>query len=140
MRQPGEPSIEEILESIKRVIAREDRGVAQGGGRQPGDILPEPDDGETSEGDPVGTSPAPALAPLIAEHASISMRASLETLANVASKAGSQSSDIPTGGSAAERLLEELLRPAIAEWLDRNLPGIVERMVAAEIARITRRN
>ena len=31
---------------------------------------------------------------------------------------------------------ELLLRPALAEWLDKNLPALVERMVAAEIARI----
>ena len=28
------------------------------------------------------------------------------------------------------------LRPALAEWLDKNLPAMVEKMVAAEIARI----
>ena len=32
--------------------------------------------------------------------------------------------------------LTEALRPALAEWLDKNLPPLVERMVAAEIARI----
>ena len=29
MRQDGEPSVEEILDSIKRVIARDNRGHAQ---------------------------------------------------------------------------------------------------------------
>jgi cell pole-organizing protein PopZ len=29
-----------------------------------------------------------------------------------------------------------LLRPALADWLDKHLPAMVERLVAAEIARI----
>jgi cell pole-organizing protein PopZ len=28
------------------------------------------------------------------------------------------------------------LRPALGEWLEKNLPAIVERLVAAEVARI----
>jgi cell pole-organizing protein PopZ len=30
----------------------------------------------------------------------------------------------------------DLLKPALREWLDQNLPAMVERMVAAEIAKI----
>ena len=37
---------------------------------------------------------------------------------------------------AALCLCLQPLRPALAEWLDKNLPPLVERMVAAEIARI----
>ncbi len=29
-----------------------------------------------------------------------------------------------------------MLRPVLADWLDKNLPPMVERMVAAEISRI----
>jgi len=29
-----------------------------------------------------------------------------------------------------------MLRPMLAEWLDKNLPGMVEKMVQTEIARI----
>ena len=35
-----------------------------------------------------------------------------------------------------EMLVRDMLRPQLAEWLDRNLPPIVEKLVAAEIARI----
>ncbi|MFX6724745.1 DUF2497 domain-containing protein [Acinetobacter baumannii] len=34
-------------------------------------------------------------------------------------------------------MVRELLRPMLREWLDARLPGIVETMVAREIARIT---
>ncbi|MCB1461735.1 MAG: DUF2497 domain-containing protein [Nitratireductor sp.] len=33
--------------------------------------------------------------------------------------------------------VEALLRPMLREWLDENLPRVVERMVAAEIDRLT---
>ena len=40
------------------------------------------------------------------------------------------------GETSLEGLVRELLRPAIAEWLDKNLPPLVEKLVAVEIARI----
>ena len=38
-----------------------------------------------------------------------------------------------------EDLVKEMLRPMLKDWLDRNLPGIVERYVEREIVRLTRR-
>ena len=35
-------------------------------------------------------------------------------------------------------LTREMLRPMLKTWLDDNLPGIVERLVSAEIERIAR--
>jgi cell pole-organizing protein PopZ len=35
-------------------------------------------------------------------------------------------------------LVEEMLRPMLKGWLDDNLPGIVERLVRAEIERVSR--
>jgi cell pole-organizing protein PopZ len=37
-----------------------------------------------------------------------------------------------------EDLVREMLRPMLKTWLDDNLPGIVERMVRAEIERVSR--
>lgn len=37
-----------------------------------------------------------------------------------------------------EDLVKELLRPMLKEWLDDNLPSMVERMVRQEIERISR--
>ena len=37
-----------------------------------------------------------------------------------------------------EDLIRDLMRPHLKEWLDRNLPSIVERMVRAEIERLAR--
>ncbi|MEH3037326.1 MAG: DUF2497 domain-containing protein [Sphingomonas adhaesiva] len=44
----------------------------------------------------------------------------------------------PDGDGTLEGLVREMLRPMVGEWLDRNLPRLVEQMVAREIAKITR--
>jgi len=41
-------------------------------------------------------------------------------------------------GNTLEDLVRELLKPMLKSWLDENLPPIVERMVAKEIARLAR--
>jgi cell pole-organizing protein PopZ len=47
----------------------------------------------------------------------------------------------PTMGSGKtlEDLVKEMLRPMLKEWLDKNLPPMVERFVEREIVRLTRR-
>jgi cell pole-organizing protein PopZ len=42
-------------------------------------------------------------------------------------------------GRNLEDIVKELLRPMLKEWLDRNLPAMVERFVEREIVRLTRR-
>lgn len=43
----------------------------------------------------------------------------------------------PESDGTLEGLVREMLRPMVATWLDRNLPAIVEQLVAREIAKIT---
>ena len=43
---------------------------------------------------------------------------------------------VRSGETSLEQLPRELLRPALAEWLDQHLPAMVEKLVANEIARI----
>ena len=38
----------------------------------------------------------------------------------------------------ADGLVREMLRPMLKQWLDENLPPIVERLVRAEIQRVAR--
>ena len=42
-------------------------------------------------------------------------------------------------GRNLEDIVKEMLRPMLKEWLDRNLPPMVERYVEREIVRLTRR-
>lgn len=43
-----------------------------------------------------------------------------------------------TPGQTVEGVVRELLKPMLKEWLDRNLPAIVEARVEAELERIAR--
>lgn len=146
MRQAGEPSVEEILESIKKVIARDNRATAaeqrrsrESAGMTPEresqpdpDVLELADLAEIAEAE--DESPQ-AEAPLLDDDARVSMQQSFAALAMLA-EPGAQPQIVRSGETSLEGLARELLRPALAEWLDRNLPPLVERMVAAEIARI----
>ena len=42
------------------------------------------------------------------------------------------------GAEIAQGMAREMLRPMLKAWLDENLPGIVERLVRAEIERVAR--
>ena len=43
-----------------------------------------------------------------------------------------------SGSNTIEGLIRELLKPMMKEWLDANLPKIVEEKVEAEVQRIAR--
>ena len=45
---------------------------------------------------------------------------------------------MPAEGRTLEDVVRELLRPMLKDWLDRNLSGIVETAVQAEVERISR--
>lgn len=44
----------------------------------------------------------------------------------------------PGQPQTVEDLMKEMLRPMLRAWLDQNLPALVERLVKAEIERVTR--
>lgn len=141
MRQAAEPSVEEILESIKKVIARDNRAVpaAETAHLDAAEAADEDDD-EVLDLGTVGEVTAhdedsPAESPLLDSHTTVSMRESLAALAML-SEPGVPPQIVRSGETSLEGLTRELLRPALAEWLEKNLPPLVERMVAAEIARI----
>jgi cell pole-organizing protein PopZ len=46
---------------------------------------------------------------------------------------------VGANGKTIEELVKEMLRPMLKDWLDRNLPAIVERYVEREVVRLTRR-
>jgi len=142
MRQNGEPSVEEILESIKKVIARDSREGAVEARRRLESERDEREDEEVlelgaeaelveDEAEDAGEAESPLVAVEIRE----SMKESLAALAMLA-EPGAQPQIVRSGETSLEGLVREMLRPMLAEWLDKNLPGMVERLVAAEIARI----
>lgn len=154
MQQNGEPSVEEILESIKKVIARDNRESAQSARERRGSTAAAPQmdeaelDDEVLELDETGmieefeefeeeTGQAIAAEPerLTTENAANAMRDSLAALAMIA-EPSRPPQIVRTGETSLEALTRELLKPMLAQWLDANLPEIVERLVKKEIARI----
>ena len=145
MRHEGEPSVEEILESIKKVIARDNREAHQAERRQresAGVAFPAPasadEDGEEvlDLGEElIQSEAAPRRDGLTTESAARSMRDSLAALAMIA-EPGAPPQIVRSGETSLEGLTRDLLRPMLADWLDRHLPEMVERLVKAEIARI----
>ena len=53
--------------------------------------------------------------------------------------AGDPGPAVSATGKTIEELVKEMLRPMLKDWLDRNLPAIVERYVEREVVRLTRR-
>ena len=45
---------------------------------------------------------------------------------------------MPPASQTLDEVVRELLRPLLKDWLDTNLPGIVEKAVKAEVERIAR--
>lgn len=141
MRQASEPSVEEILDSIKKVIARDNRADAAVERREREERGIKASEAE-AEDDVFELDATAELvedhaeeAPLLPENTASSMRESLAALAMLA-EPGVPPQIVRSGETSLEGLTRELLRPALAQWLDKNLPPLVERMVAAEIARI----
>lgn len=146
MRQDGEPSVEEILESIKKVIARDNRETASAERRRRetagiAERPPEPADADEAE-DVLDLAAEDELVEqatkkhgLTTEQAAGAMRESLAALAML-SEPGAQPQIVRSGETSLEGLVRDMLNPMLAQWLERHLPAIVDRMVQAEIARI----
>lgn len=159
-----EPSMEEILSSIRRVIARDES--AREAGAPAAQLFNDSFDERTSAGpdeaDDVleltqmsdsdmarrpASTPSDARASiqptpgpeLISSDSAAASRHSIDALAAVL--AGDRSTVTPavtsSGDVTLNALVEAALRPMLKQWLDTNLPPLVERIVATEIARIT---
>jgi cell pole-organizing protein PopZ len=63
---------------------------------------------------------------------------SRETSAAVGSAFNTLSETVKQHQPSLEDVVRETLRPMLKSWLDENLPRVVERMVQAEIERVTR--
>jgi cell pole-organizing protein PopZ len=132
-----EPTMEEILASIRRIIAEDDGERV----RAP-DAEPEIDD----EDEPLDETGArfEAEPSAVLELSEAAQSAVSEAVQARASESFSALSSMRlrgdgTGPETLEGLVREMLQPMLKGWLDANLPEIVEQMVAREIARITRK-
>ncbi len=134
-----EPSMEEILASIKRVIAEDGRASAQQ--RPPRRVqpvvetVPEPTEPQDvlELSDPVSEENG-----LLSQGATAASRQALATLAALKQGgAAAPAQGAIDGDTPLEAAVKDMLRPILKEWLDQRLPDMVEELVTREIARIT---
>jgi uncharacterized protein len=165
----GEPSMEEILASIRKIISEEPEAEPEKAPPAPAPVqakrAPEPepepardpfDDIEfgDEEEELELTEPAPVPGPDVLE-----LTNSFEPVAEAApedplvsavtAEVASQSlqhltglmvRNYPGSENTLEGLVREMLKPMLKDWLDKHLPDMVEKMVQREIARISGRS
>ena len=140
MQSPGrEPSMEDILASIKKVIAEEkELRTSVRSAQAPEDEQLAEDIGEAEEDvlelDEPLAPPADLGPPLIDDQAAGQSRQALEQLQTVAASVPAAPQINPL-----EDMVREMLRPMLKTWLDEHLPHMVEEHVRREISRITGR-
>ena len=129
----SEPSMDEILSSIKRIIADDDRGRpatkrAKSAAREEEEVLE------------LTTAEENAIAEdrLLDDGKAQNLRHSFSALQTL-SEPGVAPQIVRSGETSLEGLTRELLRPMLKDWLDTHLPPIVEAMVEREITRITKK-
>ncbi|MBH1998341.1 MAG: DUF2497 domain-containing protein [Sphingomonadaceae bacterium] len=164
-----EPSMEEILSSIKRIIAEEGEEAVQAAPRR--GRADAPAKAPIEFGAPVARMATPVVeeilelteavavedlmsAPKPAPKVTATVRpvesdAEAETILSVESEVAARHSlsalssmlVTPKEGedNTLDGLVRTMLKPMLKEWLDARLPALVEDMVAKEIARITAR-
>lgn len=100
------------------------------------------DDLEFAETPPPRPTPAPSYAPvdfdapplppqqpILAQSTVSAVESAFNSLAHTV---------LSSNARTLEDLVKEMLRPMLKSWLDDNLPGLVERIVKAEIERVSR--
>ncbi|MBC9880231.1 DUF2497 domain-containing protein [Bradyrhizobium sp. INPA01-394B] len=100
------------------------------------------DDLEFAEAPPPRPAPAPSYAPvdydapplppqqpILAQSTVSAVESAFNSLAHTV---------LSSNARTLEDLVKEMLRPMLKSWLDDNLPGLVERIVKAEIERVSR--
>ncbi|HWT10259.1 MAG TPA: DUF2497 domain-containing protein [Roseomonas sp.] len=155
----SDQSMEDILASIRRILNEDEAAPAAGAPAAPAPAAAAPAADEPlllteemmvaapDEPAPAPAAPAPApaddapppvaadalLAPAVAAAAAASVG---QLLRAVSSERGAM---VSRGGPTIEDVVREELRPLLKDWLDQHLPGIVERLVRAEIERVAGR-
>ena len=170
-----EPSMEEILASIRRIIADDQaaKPAEIAPSPEPDDVLdlaevaepvvrpravlpepePEPLDFEAidfedtafEEPEPEPAPPAPPQPQPQPVFQAPRPEPALETLVSAATDASVNGAFnllahtvLTQNARTLEDLVKDMLRPMLKSWLDDNLPAVVERLVRAEIERVSR--
>ena len=130
-----EPSMEEILASIKKVIAEDKDARVAEPVAQAEPAVEEDEEEEVLELNDELAPPADLGPPLLDQSAAAVSRSALEHLTTVAATVPALPQANPL-----EEMVREMLRPMLKQWLDEHLPGLVDEHVRREISRITGRS
>lgn len=132
----NEPSMDEILASIKRIIADDDSNrpankstpKSAAVDAEQDEVLELTDTDDNADSGEV----------LLDTNKAQSLRHSFSALKTLA-EPGATPQIVRSGETSLEGLTRDLLRPMLKDWLDTHLPPIVEAMVEREITRITKK-
>ena len=132
-----EPSMEDILASIKKVIAEEKELRTSPAPTEAIEDEPLPEGTQSEDVLELDQPLAPPMdlgPPLVDEQAAGKSRLALEELQTVAATVPP-----PPAGNPLEEIIRGMLRPMLKQWLDEHLPQMVDEHVKREISRITGR-
>jgi len=119
-----EQSMEDVLSSIKRIISADVEAARRF--PKPSAVAPAEEEEDILE---LGEAPAAAAKGIVSGKAAKASKAALAALDSV-------KLDPNAGANTMDGLVREMLKPMLKDWLDANLPDLVERVVAREVARI----
>jgi uncharacterized protein len=129
----SEPSMEAILSSIKKIIAEDDRVTPRV--RR---AVPKADETPVAMDEEDILELTETADELLDDDKAHSLAQSFSVLKTL-SEPGAAPQIVRSGETSLEGLTRELLRPMLKDWLDANLPAMVEALVAKEIERITKK-
>lgn len=128
------PAEDEVLELTERYEAPAAESI---GDLEVADVAPFPAAEPASE-----PFAAPVYDSLVGESAAASAASAFAGLAATFQKPEAPAAapqDMPfVSGNTVEAMVQAMLRPMLKDWLDTNLPGIVEAQVRKEVERIAR--
>jgi len=151
-----EPSMEEILSSIKRIIAEEGEDAVQAAPRRSradAKVAPAPvaieapveevleltDEVAEESAMPAPKAAAKAPASTTGDDSILSVESEVAARHSLSALSSMLVAPVDGGDNTLDGLVRAMLKPMLKEWLDARLPALVEEMVAKEIARITGR-
>ena len=117
-----EQSMEEILSSIRKILSTEGSGT-----EQPIELTPQMRVGETVQAE---NTESPTL---VDEGVA---QVSMKKMTHLAQVVSEETAEKVVPETSLEGLVRSILAPYLKEWLDANLPALVERVVQKEVRRI----
>ncbi len=138
----SEPSMEAILSSIKKIISEDDRSRSAAPRRSPRTPVHEQAESDIADSasydDILELTDAADEEELLDNGKAERLAQSFSVLKTLA-EPGVSPQIVRSGETSLEGLVREMLRPMLKDWLDDNLPNMVDALVSREIERITKK-